>query len=507
MINSGTAKAISLAAFLVTAALICVLIVLPKDFFDPEKQERRQSKLIEPLFSGRMANRTDDDLGRMVYENSLKPVLELADGEIQITTLLEDFDGDGADEQIIAYRNLQEKNNPIYITFADYDEERKVYERLWTVSTAATKPGTLSLFSMDLTGDHANECIVTGMDQNDEQILMALKFKREKNDSLPYKKIADLKIDGTISVLETERSQAYQLGFAGGISFNITDRGRDAASGNALDQIENTYAYNPVSQEYEKIRTAKIPGAQIEARRLQELLSGDKNEFEQFIDGLWYQVSGDGTVDNEQYIYFDTSSGEVIFYSGDTQQVYAWQNSYPTRYGIYISSQNISVPTLNRKINLELESLDSVRVKISEDVRMRIVMSAPWDGSYRRVNALHNAKKKAASIPPYIEAEYNSPMGRIVFLPHGAYKIELNGNSRNGKYLFFLLEDDEFVEFVPEGSSNTHEQGLRQTYKVYRNDKDAAADISLTRVRLGTSGITESNESPVPLSLVQEDSL
>jgi hypothetical protein len=494
---------ISLAAFLGTAALICVLIVLPKDFFEPVKQERRQSKVIEPLFSGRTENKPDDESAQMVYESGLKPVLELSDGEVQISTISEDFDGDGADEQIIVYRNLLEKDNPIYITFIDYDEERKMYKRLWNVPTEATKPGTLSLFSIDLTGDHIDEFIVTGMNQQDEQILMALKFNREKNALPPYKKIAGIKIDGTISVLETERSQAYQLGFAGGVSFTITDRGRDVSSGNALDQIENTYAYNPVRGEYEKIRTTKIPGAQIEARRLHELLSGNKNAFEQFIDGLWYQVSGDGTVDVDQYIYFDTTNREVIFSSGDTQQVYAWQSSYPTRYGLYISSQNISVPTLNRKINLELESLDSVRVKISEDVRMRIVMNAPWDGSYRKVNALHNANKKAVSVPPYIDAAYNSPMGRIIFLPDGAYKIELNGNNRDGKYSFFMLEGDEFVEFIPEDSSNNQEQNLRQTYKVERNGKDAASEISLIRVRLGTVGIAALNESPVPLSIIQ----
>ncbi|MDR3324966.1 MAG: pallilysin-related adhesin [Spirochaetaceae bacterium] len=501
----GTLKTISVAAFLVCACLICVLIVLPQDFFQPKKQEWRQSTVIEPDFSGAAADERDDDVRRMPYESGLRTTLELESGEVQTAAISEDFDGDGADEQIIAYRNLTEKDNPIYVTFVDYDESGKTYKRLWSAPTGATKPGTLSLFSIDLTGDHINEVVVTGMNQNDEQILKAFKINRTTEEGAPaYKRIADLKIDGTISVLETERSQAYQLGFAGGVSFNISDRGRDAYSGNELDQIENIYAYNPIDGAYERIRTTKIPGAQIEERRLKELLSGNKTEFEQFIDGLWYQVSGDGTVDNEQYIYFDTSSGEVIFYSGDTQQVYAWQNSYPTRYGMYISSQNISVPTLNRKINLELESLDSVRVKISEDVRMRIFMNAPWDGSYRKVKVAHNVEKKDAAAAPYIDAEYNSPIGRIAFLPDGAYNIELNGHYRNGRYSFFSLENNELLEFVPDGNPGVQgapagPRDARQTYKVVRGGQDADG-ISLTRVRLSTNGISEFNETAVQLS-------
>jgi hypothetical protein len=515
-------KIISLAAFFITIILIAVLFVLPEDFFHPPKKEWRQSRVLEPNLSENLLSQTNDDLGRMVYEHSLKPLIELEDGEIQIAALSEDFDGDGADEQIIAYRNLLEKNNPIYITYIDYLESTKTYKRLWSASTRITKQGSLSLFTMDLIGDHTNTLIATGMDQYDEQTLTAFKLEQKDPDNVSYKKIADLHIDGVISILETERSQAYQLGFARGFSFNIIDRGRDLRSGNALDQIEHTYTYDPADDSYKKTGEIKIPGAQIEAKRLRELLSGDKNEFEQFIDGLWYHVSREGTVDNEQYIYFDTSNREVIFYSEDTQQVYEWQSSFPTRYGIYISSQNISVSTLNRKINLELESLDSIRIKVSEDVRMRIVMNAPWDGSYRK--AIHIPKTSIVSVSPYADEAYNSPIGKILFSPDGVYKIELNGTYRNGKYSFFMLEGTELLEFVPdenleirsgqtlaenrsENESTSSYAGnnrvSRQTYKVERN-KNKTPEIFLTRVRLGTNGMTEFSEAPLPLSLIVE---
>jgi hypothetical protein len=516
LISSGRIKIITTLVFLITGAAICVLVVLPDNFFAPEKKEWRQSRLIEPTLNETGAG-ISEIVPQMAYENSLKPVLELNDGEAHIKTLSEDFDGDGADEQIIVYRNLLEKNNPVYITYVDYDAESKTYKRLWSASGGITKQGTLSLFTMDLTGNHTNELVVSGMNQADEQVLTVFKINKQTDANLvPYKKIVDLTIDGTINIITNERSQAYQLGFARGASFNITDRGRDESSSNALDQIENTYSYDPIDDMYEKSGTVKIQGAQIEARRLKELLSGDKQEFEQFIDGLWYHISSEGTINNAQYIYFDTSSREIIFYGDNAQQVYQWLSSYPTRYGLYISSKNISVTTLERKVNLELESLESIRIKVSEDVRMRILMQAQWDGSYRKADMIPRVKNDNTDVKPFINAEYESPIGRITFSSDGAYTIELNGTSTGGKYSFFPLEGGEFLELIPaENFDNKLKKTITRTagqdasgdtrlarkiYKVGRSAENDAPEITLKRVRLTTGGVSETGESDIPLS-------
>jgi hypothetical protein len=94
------------------------------------------------------------------------------------------------------------------------------------------------------------------------------------------------------------------------------------------------------------------------------------------------------SISNDQYIYFDTAGRELIFYDKSTQQVYTWLSSTSTRYGLYISSQNISVATLRRVMDIELESIDSIRVKVFEDVRMKIGLNAPWDGSYRKSTSI-----------------------------------------------------------------------------------------------------------------------
>lgn len=491
-------KTVTLVSFFVTLACIVVLIVLPRDFWSPKRKEWKQSRLIVPQSAEGLRAAAADATERMDYASAALPLITLEDGEIQITAISEDFDADGADEQVIAYRNLLEKDNPIYLTFIDYDERSRSYIRLWSVKTAASRPGTVTLFTADLIGNHHPCVVLTGMNQNDEQTLTACRIlpADERTGGEPgYRLIARLTADGSLIIQETERSQAYQMGFAQGASFNITARGRDPYSANNLDQIETTYSYDPIEGVYERSGSQRIAGAQIEANKLRELLNGGKQEFERFVDGLWYHVNAEGTIDNERYLYFDTANREVSFYSEDTQQVYGWQSSWATRSGLFISSQNISVTTLNRKIDIELESLDSIRVRVSEDVRMRIIMNAPWDGSYRRAKTARNAGRGGIIVLPAIDAAYTSPLGKMVLSRDGEYQLELNGAEHSGKYAFYKVGENEILEFV----SLNDPKRKRTTYRVDRARGESPGALALARIRLGINGIYEFREPPVLL--------
>jgi hypothetical protein len=255
-----------------------------------------------------------------------------------------------------------------------------------------------------------------------------------------FQKIAELHTDGSIQVQEAERTQAYQTGLANGESFTLAAYGRDFNSTNVLDQVERIYAYNAEKGLYEQRGLNRIPGSQIEQRRVQEVLGGGKEGFEQFITGLWYYVSPQGTLDNRQYIYFDPGSREIIFYGEEIQQVFSWQNSSATRRGLYVSSQNISVTTLRRFLDIELESPDSIRVKVFEDVRLKIYVTAPWDGSYRKAGTAAPAAAAGTdpekTVLPYIDASYDGSIGRLVFPPTETTNSIPAGRSKNGLRLF-----------------------------------------------------------------------
>jgi len=269
-----------------------------------------------------------------------------------------------------------------------------------------------------------------------------------------------------------------------------------------LDRIEIEYVYNPVKGFYEQNRITRIPGSQIEQRRVREILSGQPKVFEEFINDLWYHVSPAGTIDRSQYLYFDPANREIIFYGEDTQQVFSWQHSNATRYGLYITSQNIAVTTLRRFVDIELESLDSIRMKVFEDVRLKIGIGASWDGSYRRAGKVY-----VNDTPPrsFTDASYDSSMGRLRFYPNGDYELTSLDGSVKGKYAFFRVNDRELLELRPDRTGNPHPAQNNEERLIYRitGHINTSENLSLIRVRLGPAGVHELQEGQIFLTKVR----
>jgi hypothetical protein len=503
-----------------------VLVFRPVPFLNAGKTHgQRQTRLVIPRETTGDSRASGGSVERMAYDDGITVKAALGEGEIMTAVLTQDFDGDPAEEQIVAYRNRQEFDGTVYVSYIDYDETDRTYRRIWSAPTAAVRPGTISLYTKDLIGDRTICVILTGMNGAGEHTMTIFR----KNSSFqpfsapndpagmnqPFAKIAELRIDGSISIQETERSQAYHLGIAQGPSFTIAAYGHDYGSSNILDQLEITYAYNPRNGLYEQSRATRIPGSQIEQRRLRDLLSGTPGVFTAFINDLWYYVSPEGTLDKRRYIYFDPPNKELIFFEDETQQVFTWQNATPTRYGLYISSQNISVTTLRRFLDIELQSLDSIRVKVFEDVRLKIGVNASWDGSYRRAESMEKDTDHdiAAKVDSRIDALYESPMGKIRFFRDGVYELGSGETVKRGRYAFFTVNGQELLElrpeqdspFRPERAADPETRGGREIYRVEAappepGKTEARKNLSLSRVRLGTMGIQDLHEGIISLN-------
>jgi hypothetical protein len=216
-------------------------------------------------------------------------------------------------------------------------------------------------------------------------------------------------------------------------------------------------------------------------------------------------VDPEGTVDSRQYIYFDPSSRELVFFGDEAQQVFTWQNSSSTRYGIYISCRNISVTTLRRFLDIELESLDSIRVKVFEDVRLKLGVNNSWDGSYRRAGTAEKGEIRTAGYDGiYIDALYDSSMGKVRFFQDGAYELG-SGAVQKGRYVFFTAGGHSLLELRP---LETLETGARRRelfrieYPAGQGDREKAAEsLTLFRVRLGATGVSPLPEPGIPLTL------
>ena len=322
-------------------------------------------------------------------------------------------------------------------------------------------------------------------------------------------KIAELMIDGTITIRETARTPLYQSGQATGASYTISAFGRDLESSNILDQVEISYAFNEETGVFEERSMTRIPGSQVEQRRVRELL-GNPKLFEEFVTGLWYHVSPQGNIDSEQYIYFDPPSREIIFYGDETQQVFNWENSAATRYGLYVSSQNISVTTLRRSIDIELETLESIRVRVIEDVRLKFGVNTSWDGSYKKAAPPENRNPSPSIANAYIDAWYEGAMGKIHFLPDGSFELNAGNTPKHGKYAFFSFNDQKLLELrstEPVYTEYRSDDALnREIYLVEgdRTEDPLIKNISLIRVRIGSRGMERLHERVISLTLSGE---
>jgi len=505
--------------FILCAAGIALFSFWP--FSEQKPQEQHRTRVIIPS----TADYTDADPTSAEYavradNYSLKVPLD--EGEFTITELTVDLDNDAIDEQIIVYRSLNDTENPVSITMFGYDDRIKAYRRLWNLPVMATMPGTVSLYTQDLIGDRSFCVIITGMNMEGEHTMTVFRENPQGDKNQPFIKIAGIQIGGSITIQETERPLAYQQGIGRGQPYVITTYGRDSESDNMMDRIEVSYTFNPIRVIYEQSSVTRVPGSQIEQRRLKEILTGEPKVFEDFIYDLWYHISPEGTIDKSQYLYFDPLKREIIFFDDDIQQVFSWQNSNSTRYGIYISSQNISVTTLRRFLDIEMESLDSIRMRVFEDVKLKISLSASWDGLYRRAGAAVSAPTEEKTVRPYMNAVYDSSLGRLHFRANGEYDLSSSGSLTKGRYAFFLVDNQELLELRPErnsaaggtigGASNGASGGAfgdvkndngenRLIYKLSSMEKSEG--LSLLRVRLGAAGIHELHEAPIILTKAQ----
>jgi len=498
--TKGFFKIFTLAAFVFTALGIGALVLFPPPWNESNTNIDLQPRIIIPRNLNAPVEDLFDPAHFITVEDTITAWAPLSDGEVIVSVLTGYFDGGFAETQFIAYRNLLEIESPIYLAFIDYDEQSRTYRRIWSAPTAATRPGTVRLYTEDLIGDRSVCVLLSGLNSDGEHTLTVFRMAppiRGLAINDRFSKIADIRIDGNISVREIQRSQAYMAGQSRGQSFTISAFGRDFESANILDQVEIVYAFNETSRVYEQIGMSRIPGSQIEQRRVRELL-GNRQAFENFLSGLWYRVTPQGSIDRSQYIYFNPGSREIIFFGDGTQQVFNWHNSNATRLGLHINSQNISINSLRRAVDIELETLDSIRIRVIENIRL-IRVSSPWDGSFRKASPMEG-RERPSLLNAHINARYDGPMGRMHFRPDGSYEIRSGDSLIQGHYAFFMINGDELLELRPNGLSTPQ----REIYLVESEMADTfpRRTLTLNRARIGARGIERFNEMPFSLTLI-----
>jgi hypothetical protein len=110
----------------------------------------------------------------------------------------------------------------------------------------------------------------------------------------------------------------------------------------------------------------------------------------------------------------------------------------------------------------------------------------------------------------YIDALYDSPMGKLRFFQDGVYELNSGGIVKKGRYAFFLIGSQEMLELRPDQSSLPRpENGAPAARAIYRveaappdeEDQEPRKTLSLSRVRLGTMGIQDLHEPVISLTV------
>jgi hypothetical protein len=106
------------------------------------------------------------------------------------------------------------------------------------------------------------------------------------------------------------------------------------------------------------------------------------------------------------------------------------------------------------------------------------------------------AQSEEKDINMYTEAVYDSSMGRLRFHANGEYELSSSGARTKGRYAFFRVGNHDLLELRPERNGDD-----RLTYSL--TTMDNPDNLSLSRVRLGATGIQELHEIPVILTKAQ----
>ncbi len=520
-------RAVYIVFFLAIAACV-YLLVGPSPFVSKEEKRNSSARTIIPRSEGTAAqgmNGATENAEQLAFEDSATAKISLGPDEIPVAVLTIDADGDSVDEQFIAIKTMDQEDQAITLLYVDFDESSGGYRRMWKAPTGATRSRTFNLTSKDVIGDRSVCVVASGMNDAGEQTLTILRLPPsdepqvleepgipqadrvmtgdQEETVLPFEIIADIKADGSISLQETPRSEAYQLGMAKGDSFPIAVYERDLGSSNLLDQIETSFRYDPFTKKYERSSVARIPGAQIEQRRVRELLDGKGERFEEFLDGLWYSSSQVESVDGvagTRYILFDRQRREITFYIGDIQEVFSWPSSAPTRYGLYISAQNISVATLKRIVDIELEGSESIKLKTFEDVRLKIGISGRWDGSYRKLAGERTPRRDGSLeetdqeiLGTWVGDTSSAAQTRVLLSKDSSFEASIGTAPQKGRYGLFKLDDLIILELRPTAAQ-------RVTYSVILGKKGGGDTLTLQEVRLGIRGAERTPDDEIVLS-------
>lgn len=437
--------------FSILLAILAVVVVLRCTVF--RKKISVRSKLVTPVTQDNEENGKENNSvsNETAMNTSFVPLLPT---ETLISTLTLDFDGDNLDDQIVAVHKAGSEN--LFLIVGLYNSQSNSYERSAEISTDISKMRTFSFNSVDMIGNHRYALVYQGVDNSGDSVMKIYMCNREGN-SVLLNKIADFKSDGTIFIVQTERSEAYELSQTRGQSFSVWVYSSDKSENKdtqttSISQIQTEYTWNEEEKKYTEKRQLKVTGNRLAARELARIQNGNVETFAEYLNGLWYKTTSSNN--SAYYVYYNYKDKEVIFLTDDTEGVYTWENSSLRRSGIYLTLVNSIISSMKRRLDIMLTGVNEVYIHVHEDVGMVIKESNNWDGTYKKMSFQSTFGEEKTVYPHSEYAKILSDAKEWVFdenkkisFKNGVYTLTTGEIQETGFYITDTIGKFPIVQF------------------------------------------------------------
>jgi len=500
-------KRIIFAVFIFIAAVLIGFGIYRTFLFTAPKSENSAKIVLPQVTSDNKKN--DDNISSVNDTVSQTSFIKLSHDETLLSAIGMDFDGDGYDDQICAIKTV---SNPyIVVVLGLYNQSTAVYDRAATIATKITQVRSFSISSMDVIGNHHNALVCQGVTDKGLSVLKVLFGSRNKKGDLIITTGGDFEADGSVFIQQLDRDESYELSQANGVSFPVWVYSTEEHEGSdQLDQLQTMYNWSDSEHRYVQVQQTRVAGSRLAEKELARIQDGTVATFSAFLNGLWYKT--ENTTNDIRYIYFDYQNSEIIFLYGDSEEVYSLLNSNVRRSGIYLSTVNTSIENLQRRLDISLVSVDEIRLKLQDDVRMLISENTLWDGSYKKMTSRSIAQmseKKTNTGDLFADlvkgpAWYTSDNLCVVF-QQDSYQLSGDGVSGGGLYSSETISGSRLIEFRP----STDKQLLNGFYYPYymtaqpasanekTNQQQDADTIVLQPVIANPSGYYQSESRPL----------
>lgn len=413
------------------------------------------------------------------------------------------LDLDETDEQIIVFKRRDDPDDLIRLLVVTFDPVRNSWIRAWEGVTAATSVRSFSVYTDDLIGDHEQEIVAFGINNDGEQTLDL--FRRTTDAlglGLSFTPILSITADVTIRVDEVPRSEAYEaMETVSAPSFPVVAERRDLDSDNVFDTVETTYFWDYTARRYVAGTVASISGDVIEDSRLHDLFAGNEADFERFLSGPWYRSSGASDI---QMAFFGERERTIVFHSGYLQQSFIWDTSTKTVYGRGISLfvTNESIRTVKKLVNVSVHDLNQITVTVQGTEGL--------DGTYERMTgslqaAVLGGDERVRLSAIELSGLYRSDSGAEIFFSRPEFTRREDGKTALGGYVLYRLGNELVLalKYVDDNRLPVDQVTYRAAYSEARDDDRLVRRLALTPGTIGIAGFAENGEDELVFEQIE----